>query len=153
MYLRAGVERKDIRMQVCALCCYEVVNMLNEIQDYQIFSIDVLNNFKTTSDNPRLILELCLEYDAHFVYGVVQHKFRLLLDPEIRVTIESLNDNPTPDCVLKSPSLFPIPVEDSDSFFKKSDTSLSYSDNSLLEFETFLAIIRKKTSIGYHDSF
>ncbi|GJY70228.1 hypothetical protein Tco_0473931 [Tanacetum coccineum] len=51
--------------------------------------------------------------------------------------IESLNDNPTPDCVLKSPSPFPIPVEDSDSFFEKSDTSLSYSDNSLPEFKTF----------------
>nr|GEW74963.1 hypothetical protein [Tanacetum cinerariifolium] len=51
--------------------------------------------------------------------------------------IESLNDNPTPDCVLKSPSPFPIPVEDSDSFFEKSDTSLSYSDNSLPKFETF----------------
>ncbi|GKE04530.1 hypothetical protein Tco_1396548 [Tanacetum coccineum] len=51
--------------------------------------------------------------------------------------IESLNDNPTPDCVLKSPSIFPIPVEDSDSFFEKSDTSLSYSDNSLPEFMTF----------------
>nr|GFA61598.1 hypothetical protein [Tanacetum cinerariifolium] len=43
--------------------------------------------------------------------------------------IESLNDNPTHDCVLKSPSPFPIPVEDNDSFFKKSDTSISYSDN------------------------
>ncbi|GJS26249.1 hypothetical protein Tco_0486869 [Tanacetum coccineum] len=51
--------------------------------------------------------------------------------------IESLNDNPTPDCVLKSLSLFPIPVEDSDSFFEKSDTFLSYSDKSLPEFETF----------------
>ncbi|GJU05943.1 ribonuclease H-like domain-containing protein [Tanacetum coccineum] len=51
--------------------------------------------------------------------------------------IESLNDNSTPDCVLKSPSPFHIPVEDSDSFFEKSDTSLSYSDNSLPEFETF----------------
>nr|GEX06339.1 hypothetical protein [Tanacetum cinerariifolium] len=51
--------------------------------------------------------------------------------------IESLNDNPTLDRVLKSPSPFPIPVEDSDSFFEKSDTSLSYSDNSLPEFETF----------------
>ncbi|GJY88194.1 hypothetical protein Tco_0502822 [Tanacetum coccineum] len=51
--------------------------------------------------------------------------------------IESFNDNLTPDCVLKSPSPFPIPVEDSDSFFKKYDTSLSYSDNSLPEFETF----------------
>ncbi|GKA29072.1 retrotransposon protein, putative, unclassified, partial [Tanacetum coccineum] len=51
--------------------------------------------------------------------------------------IESLNDNPTPDCMLKSPSLFPIPVEDSNSCFEKSNTSLSYSDNSLPEFETF----------------
>nr|GEV30864.1 putative reverse transcriptase domain-containing protein [Tanacetum cinerariifolium] len=51
--------------------------------------------------------------------------------------IKSLNDNPTLDRVLKSPSPFPIPIEDSDSFFEKSDTSLSYSDNSLPEFETF----------------
>nr|GFA83950.1 hypothetical protein [Tanacetum cinerariifolium] len=51
--------------------------------------------------------------------------------------IKSLNDNPTPDHVLKHPSPSPIPVEDSDSFLEKSDTSLSYSDNSLPEFETF----------------
>ncbi|GKA17330.1 hypothetical protein Tco_0697167 [Tanacetum coccineum] len=61
--------------------------------------------------------------------------------------IESLNDNPTPDCVLKSPSTFPIPVEDSNSFFKKSDTSLSYSDNSLPEFDTF-SNHTEKTSSG-----
>nr|GEV18530.1 hypothetical protein [Tanacetum cinerariifolium] len=46
-----------------------------------------------------------------------------------------------PDSVLvsleESPSPFPILVEDSDSFFEKSDTSLSHSDNSLPEFETF----------------
>ncbi|GJR88568.1 hypothetical protein Tco_0212579 [Tanacetum coccineum] len=47
--------------------------------------------------------------------------------------IESLNDNSTLDCVSKSP----IPVKDSDSFFEKSDTSLSYSDNSLPKFEAF----------------
>ncbi|GJY40322.1 hypothetical protein Tco_0427592 [Tanacetum coccineum] len=47
--------------------------------------------------------------------------------------IESLNDNSTPDYVFKSP----IPVKDSDSFFEKFDTSLSYSDNSLPEIETF----------------
>ncbi|GJZ41553.1 hypothetical protein Tco_0588439 [Tanacetum coccineum] len=51
--------------------------------------------------------------------------------------IESLKDNPTPDRVLKSSSSFPIPVADSDSFFENSDTSLSYSDISLPEFETF----------------
>ncbi|GJW23208.1 hypothetical protein Tco_0033830 [Tanacetum coccineum] len=51
--------------------------------------------------------------------------------------IEALNDNPSPDRVVKSPSLFPIPIEDSDSLFEKSDTSLSHLDNSLPEFETF----------------
>nr|GFB54768.1 hypothetical protein [Tanacetum cinerariifolium] len=40
--------------------------------------------------------------------------------------IESLNVNPIPDCVLKSPSSFPIPVEDSDSLFEKSDTSFLF---------------------------
>nr|GEZ45215.1 hypothetical protein [Tanacetum cinerariifolium] len=42
--------------------------------------------------------------------------------------IDFLNENPTPDRVLKSSSSFPIP---------KSDTSLCYSNNSLPEFETF----------------
>nr|GEU44190.1 reverse transcriptase domain-containing protein [Tanacetum cinerariifolium] len=51
--------------------------------------------------------------------------------------IKSLNDNLTPDHVLKPLSLFPIPVEDSDSFLEMSDTSLSYSNNSLPEYETF----------------
>nr|GEY75535.1 hypothetical protein [Tanacetum cinerariifolium] len=51
--------------------------------------------------------------------------------------IEALNDNPTLDCMLKSPSLFPILVEDNDSFFEKFGTSLSYSDNFLPEFKTF----------------
>ncbi|GKA57754.1 hypothetical protein Tco_0756942 [Tanacetum coccineum] len=51
--------------------------------------------------------------------------------------IEALNDNPSPDQVLKSPSLVPISVTDSDSFFEKSNISFYYSDNSLPKFETF----------------
>nr|GEU33840.1 hypothetical protein [Tanacetum cinerariifolium] len=51
--------------------------------------------------------------------------------------IKSLNDNPTHDHVLKSLSPSPIPIEDNDSFLENFYTSLSYSDNSLLEFETF----------------
>ncbi|GJU58805.1 hypothetical protein Tco_1236571 [Tanacetum coccineum] len=39
--------------------------------------------------------------------------------------IESLNDNPTPDFVLKSHSSFPIPVKDSDFFLEKFKTFLS----------------------------
>ncbi|GKB36326.1 hypothetical protein Tco_0881268 [Tanacetum coccineum] len=60
---------------------------------------------------------------------------KLLNISRLITNIESLKNNPTPDRVLKSPSSFPIPVTDSDSFFEKSDTSLSYLDNSLPEFE------------------
>nr|GEY45011.1 hypothetical protein [Tanacetum cinerariifolium] len=46
----------------------------------------------------------------------------------------------------ESPSPFSIPVKDIDSFLEKSDTSLSYSDNSLLEFETFSNHTKEKNS-------
>ncbi|GKE45107.1 hypothetical protein Tco_1472391, partial [Tanacetum coccineum] len=62
---------------------------------------------------------------------------KLLNISHLITNIESLNDNPTLDHVFKAPSSFPIPVTDSDSFFEESDTSLSYLDNSLPEFETF----------------
>nr|GFA02801.1 hypothetical protein [Tanacetum cinerariifolium]GFA09345.1 hypothetical protein [Tanacetum cinerariifolium] len=51
--------------------------------------------------------------------------------------IKSLNENPTPDHVVKPLSPFPIPTKDNDYFLEKSDTSLSYLDNSVPEFETF----------------
>ncbi|GJX81031.1 hypothetical protein Tco_0329180, partial [Tanacetum coccineum] len=70
------------------------------------------------------------------IQDVILHE-KLLNISRLVTNIESLKDNPTPDHVLKSPSLFPIPVTDSDSFFEESDTSFSYSDNSLPEFETF----------------
>nr|GEV64493.1 hypothetical protein [Tanacetum cinerariifolium] len=60
--------------------------------------------------------------------------------------IKSLNDNPTPDHVLKPLSLFPIPIEDNDSFLEKSDTSLSYSDNFLPKFKTFSNHTKEKNS-------
>nr|GEW88779.1 ribonuclease H-like domain-containing protein [Tanacetum cinerariifolium] len=47
----------------------------------------------------------------------------------------------------ESPSLFPILIKDSDFFFEKFDTSFSYSDNSLPEFETF-SDHTKETSSG-----
>ncbi|GJZ82024.1 hypothetical protein Tco_0647018 [Tanacetum coccineum] len=67
----------------------------------------------------------------------VSLKEKLVNISRLITNIESLKDNPTPDHVFKSSSSFPIPVTDSDSFFEKSDTSFSYSDNSLPEFETF----------------
>nr|GEY65603.1 reverse transcriptase domain-containing protein [Tanacetum cinerariifolium] len=61
--------------------------------------------------------------------------------------IKYLNNNPTPNHMLKPLFLFPILVEDSGSFLKKSDTSLSYSDMSFPEFETFI-IHTKETNSG-----
>ncbi|GJU84086.1 hypothetical protein Tco_1291632, partial [Tanacetum coccineum] len=60
---------------------------------------------------------------------------KLLNISRLVTNIESLKNNPTPNYVFKSPSSFPIPVVDSGSFFKESDTSLL--DNSLPEFKTF----------------
>ncbi|GKE56983.1 hypothetical protein Tco_1496168, partial [Tanacetum coccineum] len=62
---------------------------------------------------------------------------KLLNINRLIANIETLNDNPSPDRVFKSPSLVPIPVTDSDSFFEESDTSLSHLDNSLPKFEPF----------------
>ncbi|GKF11803.1 hypothetical protein Tco_0049729, partial [Tanacetum coccineum] len=61
---------------------------------------------------------------------------KLLNVHRLIANIEALNDNPSLDRVLKSPS-FPIPIKDSDSFFEKSDTYFSHLDNSLPEFEPF----------------
>ncbi|GJW67532.1 hypothetical protein Tco_0121956 [Tanacetum coccineum] len=69
---------------------------------------------------------------------------KLLNINRLIANIESLNDNSTPNCVLKSPSSFPIP--DSNSFIEKSDTSLFYSDNSLPEFESFTNHTEETTS-------
>nr|GEV90879.1 hypothetical protein [Tanacetum cinerariifolium] len=54
---------------------------------------------------------------------------KLLSINRLIADIEFLNDNPTPDRVFKSSFSFPV--------FEKFDNSLSYSDNSLPEFETF----------------
>ncbi|GKB53988.1 hypothetical protein Tco_0904741, partial [Tanacetum coccineum] len=80
------------------------------------------------------------------IQGVILRE-KLLNISRLITNIESLNDNPTPDHVFKSSSLFPIPVADSDSFFEKSDTSFSFLDNSLPEFE-ILAIIWKRREVA-----
>ncbi|GKB94819.1 hypothetical protein Tco_0980956, partial [Tanacetum coccineum] len=58
------------------------------------------------------------------------------------VSLEEVNDEKEFNLedilqIQDSPSSFPIPVVDSDSFFEESDTSLSHLDNSLPEFESF----------------
>ncbi|GJR41689.1 hypothetical protein Tco_1309792 [Tanacetum coccineum] len=79
------------------------------------------------------------EFDLDDIFQIedVILREKLLNINRLISNIESLKNNPTPDFMFKSPSSFPIPVVDSDSFFEESDTSLSHSDNSLSEFETF----------------
>ncbi|GJS46875.1 hypothetical protein Tco_0596996 [Tanacetum coccineum] len=78
------------------------------------------------------------EFDLEDIFQIqdVILREKLLNVHRLISNIESLKVNPTPDRVLESPSLFPIPVMDSDAFFEESDTSLSHLDNSLPEFET-----------------
>nr|GEV50254.1 hypothetical protein [Tanacetum cinerariifolium] len=66
------------------------------------------------------------EFNLEEIQDVVLRE-KLLSINRLIANIESLNDNPTPDCVLKSSASFPI--------FEDSDNSLS--DNSSPEFETF----------------
>ncbi|GJT54700.1 hypothetical protein Tco_0989754 [Tanacetum coccineum] len=78
------------------------------------------------------------EFDLEDIFQIqdVILREKLLNVHRLISNIESLKVNPTLDRVLKSPSPFPIPAADSDSFLEESDTSLSYLDNSLPEFET-----------------
>ncbi|GJT64107.1 hypothetical protein Tco_1015587 [Tanacetum coccineum] len=62
---------------------------------------------------------------------------KLLNISRLITNIKSLKDNLIPNHVFKYPSSVPIPVTDSNSFFEKSNTSFSFSDNYLPEFETF----------------
>ncbi|GJV77875.1 hypothetical protein Tco_1509459 [Tanacetum coccineum] len=79
------------------------------------------------------------EFDLEDIFQIqdVILREKLVKISRLITNIESLKDNPTPDRALKSSSSFPNPIVDSDSFFEKFDTSFSYSDNSLPEFETF----------------
>ncbi|GJR70539.1 hypothetical protein Tco_0016604 [Tanacetum coccineum] len=79
------------------------------------------------------------EFDLEDIFQIqdVILREKLLNISRLVTNIESLKDNLTSDHVLKSPFSFPNPIMDSNSFFEKFDTSFSYSDNSLPEFETF----------------
>nr|GFA04638.1 hypothetical protein [Tanacetum cinerariifolium] len=107
--------------------------------DDDYFSIDDIDYVEASPPDSELVSLEEVEDD------IIREK---LLNIHLLIAkIESLNDNPTPDYVLKYPFPFPILVEESDSFFEKSDTSFSYSDSYLPEFETFSDHM-EETSIG-----
>ncbi|GJZ20069.1 hypothetical protein Tco_0556659, partial [Tanacetum coccineum] len=101
----------------------------DDFEDIEYVSLEEVNDVDQEKE----------EIDLEDIFQIqdVNLREKLLNINRLISNIESLKDNPTPDCVLNSPFSFPIPVVDSDSFFEKSDTSLSHLDNSLPEFETF----------------
>nr|GEU70775.1 reverse transcriptase domain-containing protein [Tanacetum cinerariifolium] len=122
MILRDGDERVTL-------------NMIHDTSSYskqpQKESINMINIYDD-SKGGNVLIEKLIDLDS------TKDPHEKLLNINLLIAkIKSLNDNPTPDHVLKPPSPSPIPVEDSDFFLEKFDTSLSYSDNSFPEHETF----------------
>ncbi|GJY47829.1 putative reverse transcriptase domain-containing protein [Tanacetum coccineum] len=121
-----------------------LVPILSEFEGISDDTCDVAlddDDFKVVEEyvslNKRVNVEKEFDLEDIFQIQDVILREKLLNISRLVTNIESLKDNPTLDCVLKSPSSFPIPIVDSDSFFEESDTSFSYSDNSLPEFKTF----------------
>ncbi|GJZ42722.1 hypothetical protein Tco_0589977, partial [Tanacetum coccineum] len=110
----------------------------DDFEDIEYVSLEEIND--VDQEEKEIDLEDILQ-----IQDVILRE-KLLNISHLITNIESLNDNPTPDHVFKSPSLFPIPVTDSDSFFEESDTSLSHLDNSLPEFETFSDLTKETRS-------
>ncbi|GKF91497.1 hypothetical protein Tco_0275198, partial [Tanacetum coccineum] len=82
----------------------------NDFEDIECVSLEEEND--VDQEEKEFDLEDILQ-----IQDVILREKLLNINPLI-ANIESLNDNLTPDCVLKSPSSFPIPITDSDSFFK-----------------------------------
>ncbi|GKC45565.1 hypothetical protein Tco_1063287 [Tanacetum coccineum] len=101
----------------------------NDFEDIEYVSLEEVNDVDQEEE------EIDLK-DILQIQDVILRE-KLLNIHRLIANIEALNDNLSSDRVLNSPSSFPIPVTDSDSFFEESDTSLSHLDNSLPEFKPF----------------
>ncbi|GJX73185.1 hypothetical protein Tco_0311780 [Tanacetum coccineum] len=101
----------------------------DDFEDIKYISLEEVNDFD--QEEKEFDLEDILQ-----IQDVILREKLLNINCLI-ANIESLNDNPSPDRVFKSPSLVLVSVMNSNSFFEMFDTSFSCSDNSLPEFETF----------------
>ncbi|GJY28221.1 hypothetical protein Tco_0403988 [Tanacetum coccineum] len=84
------------------------------------------------------------EFDLENIFQIqdVILREKLLNINRLIANIESLNNNSTLNCVLKSPSSFPISVVDSDSFSDhteetRSGSTTTHANYSLLEYDSF----------------
>nr|GEW06177.1 reverse transcriptase domain-containing protein [Tanacetum cinerariifolium] len=122
MILRDGDERLTLNIR------HDTSSYSNQPQKESINMINIYNDSK----GGNVLIEKLLDLDS------TKDPYEKLLNINLLLAkIKSLNDNPTPNHVLKPSSPSPIPVKNNDSFLEKSDTSISYLDNSVPEYETF----------------
>nr|GEW94382.1 hypothetical protein [Tanacetum cinerariifolium] len=133
--------------------------------EYQLTSSEVKDDI-FDPEGGNVLIEKLLDLDS------TKYPYEKLLNINLLIAqIKSLNDNPTPDHVLKPSSPFPIPIEDSDSFFENVvikdnlakpqvhvpnvlttyptlmlDSDFIPFDNSLLEFKIFYYDIEENNS-------
>nr|GEV38439.1 hypothetical protein [Tanacetum cinerariifolium] len=103
----------------------------NTFEDIEYVEASLLNSEFVSLEEENDVYQEEKEFDLEDILQIQDVILceKLLSINRLIADIEFLNDNSTPDRVLKSSSSFPI--------FEKSDNSLYYSDNSLPEFETF----------------
>ncbi|GJU17706.1 hypothetical protein Tco_1145672 [Tanacetum coccineum] len=132
-------ESEGISDGVCDVPLCDNPTPLKAFKDHSEIVVNSNNDDTSSDDDSYENIEyveaspLSLEYDSLEEVNEYQEEKEFDLEDIFQIQ----DDNPTPDHVFNSPSSFPIPIVDSDSFFEESDTSFSYSDNSLPEFETF----------------
>ncbi|GKD75026.1 hypothetical protein Tco_1333308, partial [Tanacetum coccineum] len=144
-------EFKGISEDTCDVLVYEDPSTFDALNDHSAILSDSNDDGTSSDDDDFKDIEYVRleevndvdqeekEFDLENILQIqdVILREKLLNINRLIANIESLNDNPTLDHVLKSPSSFPIPVADSNSFFEEFDTSLSYLVNSLPEYDLF----------------
>nr|GFA79201.1 hypothetical protein [Tanacetum cinerariifolium] len=100
-------------------------------EDIEYVEVSLSDSELVSLEEENIVYQKEKEFDLEDILQIqdVVLREKLLIINRLIADIEFLNNNPTPDHVLKSSFSFPI--------LEKSDNSLSYSDNSLPEFETF----------------
>ncbi|GJT79693.1 hypothetical protein Tco_1054035 [Tanacetum coccineum] len=114
----------------------------DDFEDIEYVSLEEVND--VDQEEKEFDLEDILQIQDVIIREKLLNVHRLITN------IESLNDNPTPNRVLKSPSLVSVSVTDNDSFFEESDTSLSHMDNSLPEIEPIRQSTEETRMWQYH---
>ncbi|GJW54816.1 hypothetical protein Tco_0098901 [Tanacetum coccineum] len=146
---RPPPEPPDVEINLIIETDKPEINNFDELNEDECFDPGGDENNVEVDDSFTFVTWTFLPF---LTYPLVSLEEKLLNVHRLITNIESLKDNPIRNRVLKSPSLVPIFVTDSGSFFEESDIFLSHLDNSLPEFKTFTDTFERDEIVGssYH---